>query len=145
MAADKKQLIQTFLRTVGHDVRHYQALLPLLKTQRKLYLTFDADLLSANTQQQQPLLNALKRSALERSTCLKQLGLSQDDAGVQRLLSVLPQSLGQQIKTQWSTLQSLVQQCQQCNAENGHTSASFHEMLSQMNVSTTHTYQESQP
>ncbi|WP_325893208.1 flagellar protein FlgN [Grimontia sp. NTOU-MAR1] len=142
MTSDKKQLIKAFLQTVGHDIRHYQALLPLLKAQRALYLTFDANLLDANTKQQLPLLAALKRSSNERSQSLIQLGLSADDNGITRLLSVLPNTLSTQAKNQWSMLKNLIEQCQKYNAENGQTSASFHEMLSQMTTASSPTYQE---
>lgn len=142
MSANKTQLIQTFLRTISHDVRHYQALLPLLKKQRELYLTFDADLLQSNIEQQTPHLNALKRSSAERSQSLQQLGLSRDEAGVNRLLAVLPATLGVQAKEQWSTLKNLVEQCQRYNTENGQTSATFHEMVTSITATSSDTYQE---
>lgn len=145
MATDKKQLIQRFLRTLGHDIKHYQALLPLLKTQRDLYLTFDADLLQANASQQMPLLAALKRSSGERSQCLEQLGLSADETGVSRMLAVLPHAMEKQARSQWSTLKNLVMQCQQYNTENGQVSANFQEMLSQVTATSPYTYPESTP
>lgn len=142
MATSRSQLIQSFVRTIAHDIKLYQQLLPLLQQQKSLYLQFDGQALSDNIQQQTPLLSQLSRSANERSTCLKQLGLSADEQSVHRLMSVLPRRLTPQLRQQWSTLKSLVTQCHQLNMSNGQSSAAFHELLSQVKHPVQHTYDE---
>lgn len=73
---------------------------------------------------------------------MKTLGLTAVQQGVERLFKVLPAQLVKQINQQWLTLQSLVDQCQQYNHENGVSSASFHELISQLKRAALHTYVE---
>lgn len=142
MANNRSQLVQLFVRTITHDVKSYQQLLPLLQQQKSLYLQFDSQALNHNIEQQTPLLNQLHRSANERSHCLQQLGLSANDHSVQRLLNALPITLNHKLRTQWQTLKSLIQQCQQLNHSNGQLSASFQELLAQVTQPTQHVYEE---
>lgn len=142
MAQTKSQQIQTFLRTIGNDIKLYRQLLPLLQTQRSLYIKFDSASLTANVQQQMPILNQLHQSAQLRTQCMKNLGLSNSDHGVQALLKVLPNPLRTQATQQWQQLHLLVEQCQHYNQMNGRSSATFHEMLAQIVQPEQHTYQE---
>ncbi|KXF81060.1 flagellar protein FlgN [Enterovibrio coralii] len=130
MAPNATQLIQYFLQTVSHDIKHYEQLLDLLKRQRVLYVSFDAVALQENLAAQQPLLNTLKTSSRQRQDCLKQLGLEDSNRGVSRLQNALPSALKKKAMVQWDSLQRLVEQCQQYNNDNGQVSASFHEMIS---------------
>ncbi|MDD1781847.1 flagellar protein FlgN [Enterovibrio sp. ZSDZ35] len=142
MASNASQLIQLFLQTIGRDIRHYQQLLELLKHQRVLYMTFDAEALTRNIADQQPLISQLAKSAQERQDCLNKLGVGCSRSGVARLMKALPPSLGPQAKKQWETLQRLVECCQQYNNENGQTTATFHEMIAGVLQPTSDTYQE---
>lgn len=142
MATNTSQIIQGFLRTLGEDIRLYRQLAVLLQAQKHVYLTFDATSLQHNIDQQAPLLKQLEHHANIRSQAMKTLGLTADQQGVERLFKVLPAQLAKQINQQWLTLQSLVDQCQQYNHENGASSASFHELISQLKRPASHTYAE---
>ncbi|MDF2152580.1 flagellar export chaperone FlgN [Vibrio sp. CAU 1672] len=142
MATSRSQLIQTFVRTIAHDIKLYQQLLPLLQVQKSLYLQFDGQALNDNLHKQTPILNQLNSSASERSQCLQQLGLSANEHSVNRLLSALPRRLTPQLRQQWATLKGLIKQCQQLNQSNGQSSAAFHELLNQIKHPVQHTYEE---
>ncbi|GAA5645320.1 MULTISPECIES: flagellar protein FlgN [Vibrio] len=142
MAQTKSQRIQTFFRSVGDDIKLYHQLLPLLKKQQTLYLAFNGPELSENIRQQVPILNQLSQSAQQRAQCMESLGLPASEQGVQSLLKVLPTTLRNQATRQWQSLHQLVDECQQCNQNNGKSSAAFHEMLSQLVSPGQHTYQE---
>ncbi|PKF51208.1 flagellar protein FlgN [Enterovibrio nigricans] len=142
MALNASQLIQHFLQTIGRDIRLYQQLLELLKHQRVLYVTFDAEALKRNIADQQPLISELAASAKERHDCLNKLGVGGSRLGVTRLMNALPPALGQQAKNQWETLQRLVEHCQHYNNENGQTTATFHEMIASVIEPASDTYQE---
>jgi flagella synthesis protein FlgN len=142
MAVSHSQVIQTFLRTIAHDIKLYQQLLPLLQNQKSLYFQFDGQALNDNIQKQTPILNQLSRSAKERSACLQQLGLSCNENSVNKLMSVLPKRITPQLRQQWNVLRGLIKQCHQLNQSNGQSSAAFHELLNQVKHPVAHTYEE---
>ncbi|WP_346266739.1 flagellar export chaperone FlgN, partial [Vibrio parahaemolyticus] len=124
--------MQQFVRSISEDIKLYQQLLPLLQQQKVLYLKFDGEALNDNVQKQMPILNKLSRSANDRSQCMRALGLACNDASVKRIFNALPAQIGMQARKQWALLETLVSQCQQYNQSNGHSSAAFHELVSQL-------------
>lgn len=142
MATETSRVIQAFLRTISEDVRLYRKLTELLKVQKSLYLTFDATRLQQSIDQQQPLLDQLERNAALRSQTIQRLGLAADAHGVEKLFQALPKPLGAKVSQQWQLLQSLVAECQQLNHDNGVSSATFHELVSQLKQPASHTYAE---
>ncbi|MBO0201931.1 flagellar export chaperone FlgN [Vibrio sp. Vb1166] len=142
MASAVSQRIQQFVRSISEDIKLYQQLLPLLQQQRVLYLKFDGEALNDNVQKQMPILNKLSRSANDRSQCMRALGLACNDASVKRIFNALPAQIGMQARKQWALLETLVSQCQQYNQSNGHSSAAFHELVSQLKQPVQHTYED---
>ncbi|MDF5063849.1 flagellar export chaperone FlgN, partial [Vibrio parahaemolyticus] len=141
MASAVSQRIQQFVRSISEDIKLYQQLLPLLQQQKVLYLKFDGEALNDNVQKQMPILNKLSRSANDRSQCMRALGLACNDASVKRIFNALPAQIGMQARKQWALLETLVSQCQQYNQSNGHSSAAFHELVSQLKQPVQHTYE----
>ncbi len=142
MASAVSQRIQQFVRSISEDIKLYQQLLPLLQQQKVLYLKFDGEALNDNVQKQMPILNKLSRSANDRSQCMRALGLACNDASVNRIFNALPTQIGMQARKQWALLETLVSQCQQYNQSNGHSSAAFHELVSQLKQPVQHTYED---
>ncbi|HHF3056377.1 TPA: flagellar export chaperone FlgN [Vibrio alginolyticus] len=142
MASAVSQRIQQFVRSISEDIKLYQQLLPLLRQQKVLYLKFDGEALNDNVQKQMPILNKLSRSANDRSQCMRALGLACNDASVKRIFNALPAQIGMQARKQWALLETLVSQCQQYNQSNGHSSAAFHELVSQLKQPVQHTYED---
>ncbi|EOX4957599.1 flagellar export chaperone FlgN [Vibrio alginolyticus] len=142
MASAVSQRIQQFVRSISEDIKLYQQLLPLLQQQKVLYLKFDGEALNDNVQKQMPILNKLSRSANDRSQCMRALGLACNDASVKRIFNALPAQIGMQARKQWALLKTLVSQCQQYNQSNGHSSAAFHELVSQLKQPVQHTYED---
>ncbi|EIP0120580.1 flagellar export chaperone FlgN [Vibrio alginolyticus] len=142
MASAVSQRIQQFVRSISEDIKLYQQLLPLLQQQKVLYLKFDGEALNDNVQKQMPILNKLSRSANDRSQCMRALGLACNDASVKRIFNALPAQIGMQARKQWTLLETLVSQCQQYNQSNGHSSAAFHELVSQLKQPVQHTYED---
>ncbi|EOX4904232.1 flagellar export chaperone FlgN [Vibrio alginolyticus] len=142
MASAVSQRIQQFVRSISEDIKLYQQLLPLLQQQKVLYLKFDGEALNDNVQKQMPILNELSRSANDRSQCMRALGLACNDASVKRIFNALPAQIGMQARKQWALLETLVSQCQQYNQSNGHSSAAFHELVSQLKQPVQHTYED---
>ncbi|MGI2876884.1 flagellar export chaperone FlgN [Vibrio alginolyticus] len=142
MASAVSQRIQQFVRSISEDIKLYQQLLPLLQQQKVLYLKFDGEALNDNVQKQMPILNKLSRSANDRSQCMRALGLACNDASVKRIFNALPAQVGMQARKQWALLETLVSQCQQYNQSNGHSSAAFHELVSQLKQPVQHTYED---
>ncbi|HHX8601383.1 TPA: flagellar export chaperone FlgN [Vibrio alginolyticus] len=142
MASAVSQRIQQFVRSISEDIKLYQQLLPLLQQQKVLYLKFDGEALNDNVQKQMPILNKLSRSANDRSQCMRALGLASNDASVKRIFNALPAQIGMQARKQWALLETLVSQCQQYNQSNGHSSAAFHELVSQLKQPVQHTYED---
>ncbi|MDW3166953.1 flagellar export chaperone FlgN [Vibrio sp. Y184] len=142
MASAVSQRIQQFVRSISEDIKLYQQLLPLLQQQKVLYLKFDGEALNDNVQKQMPILNKLSRSANDRSQCIRALGLACNDASVKRIFNALPAQIGMQARKQWALLETLVSQCQQYNQSNGHSSAAFHELVSQLKQPVQHTYED---
>ncbi|BCG20176.1 flagellar export chaperone FlgN [Vibrio alginolyticus] len=142
MASAVSQRIQQFVRSISEDIKLYQQLLPLLQQQKVLYLKFDGETLNDNVQKQMPILNKLSRSANDRSQCMRALGLACNDASVKRIFNALPAQIGMQARKQWALLETLVSQCQQYNQSNGHSSAAFHELVSQLKQPVQHTYED---
>ncbi len=142
MASAVSQRIQQFVRSIYEDIKLYQQLLPLLQQQKVLYLKFDGEALNDNVQKQMPILNKLSRSANDRSQCMRALGLACNDASVKRIFNALPAQIGMQARKQWALLETLVSQCQQYNQSNGHSSAAFHELVSQLKQPVQHTYED---
>ncbi|HHF3192495.1 TPA: flagellar export chaperone FlgN [Vibrio alginolyticus] len=142
MASAVSQRIQQFVRSISEDIKLYQQLLPLLQQQKVLYLKFDGEALNDNVQKQMPILNKLSRSANDRSQCMRALGLACNDASVKRIFNALPAQIGVQARKQWALLETLVSQCQQYNQSNGHSSAAFHELVSQLKQPVQHTYED---
>ncbi|EGQ7763549.1 flagellar protein FlgN [Vibrio alginolyticus] len=142
MASAVSQRIQQFVRSISEDIKLYQQLLPLLQQQKVLYLKFDGEALNDNVQKQMPILNKLSRSANDRSQCMRALGLACNDTSVKRIFNALPAQIGMQARKQWALLETLVSQCQQYNQSNGHSSAAFHELVSQLKQPVQHTYED---
>ncbi|HHF3267445.1 TPA: flagellar export chaperone FlgN [Vibrio diabolicus] len=142
MASAVSQRIQQFIRSIPEDIKLYQQLIPLLQQQKTLYLKFDGEALSNNVQKQMPILNKLSRSTSDRSQCMRELGLACTDASVKRIFNALPAQIGMQARKQWALLETLVSQCQQYNQSNGHSSAAFHELVSQLKQPVQHTYED---
>ena len=142
MASAVSQRIQQFVRSISEDIKLYQQLLPLLQQQKVLYLKFDGEALNDNVQKQMPILNKLSRSANDRSQCMRALGLACNDASVKRIFNALPAQIGMQARKQWALLETLVSQCQQYNQSNGHSSAAFQELVSQLKQPVQHTYED---
>ncbi|MDW2054307.1 flagellar export chaperone FlgN [Vibrio sp. 506] len=142
MASAVSQRIQQFVRSISEDIKLYQQLLPLLQQQKVLYLKFDGEALNDNVQKQMPILNKLSRSANDRSQCMRALGLACNDASVKRIFNALPAQIGMQARKQWALLETLVSQCQQYNQSNGHSSAAFHELVSQLKQPVQYTYED---
>ncbi|MBT0007426.1 flagellar export chaperone FlgN [Vibrio alginolyticus] len=142
MASAVSQRIQQFVRSISEDIKLYQQLLPLLQQQKVLYLKFDGEALNDNVQKQMPILNKLSCSANDRSQCMRALGLACNDASVKRIFNALPAQIGMQARKQWALLETLVSQCQQYNQSNGHSSAAFHELVSQLKQPVQHTYED---
>lgn len=132
MASNRGQLMQSFMFTISEDLKLYRQLHTLLTEQKALYLQFNGDALGKNIRQQVPVLNQLHRNASHRTQCLQRLALPNSDKGVLRLFSALPASLRTRIEKQWQVLNLLIQQCQRLNQDNGLSSATFHELLSEL-------------
>lgn len=142
MASETSRMIQRFLTSIGDDIKSYRQLATLLQEQKSLYLSFDATKLNQNLAEQKPLLRKLDLHASERSQTMKALRLTSDQAGISKLFSVLPPSLSGKVHAQWRELESLVKQCHALNQENGHSSASFHELMCHVTQPSQHTYEE---
>lgn len=142
MKSKVTELVQQFIQTIGKDIALYQKLLPLLKSQKEIYLTFDAGQLTKNIDQQKPLLEQLNSNSVLRTDIMKQLGLPANNQGAIKLLNVLPGDLSVKAKQLWQVLNSLVMQCQEYNHDNGASCASFHELISQIQAPEQHTYSE---
>lgn len=142
MTSKTSHLIQSFFNTLVHDFKSYQRLEVLLKQQKSLYLSFDADKLEQNLALQQPLLEQLHRHAQQRSQIMVNLQLSADKTGTEQFFSALPSSAAKKVRHQWQQLENMVKRCQALNHENGQTSASFHELMASLTSAEQHTYQE---
>ncbi len=142
MASEKQLLIQGFIHSISDDIKLYQKLIALQKQQSALYLNFDAVALSANVDQQTPVLNQLNHNAMKRTQCMRKLGLPADEKGVSKIFSILPEKLSLAVTKQWRQLETLIKQSQQYNQKNGQSSASFHELMSQFTNASPDTYEE---
>ncbi|MDN3609434.1 flagellar protein FlgN [Vibrio ostreicida] len=138
--SDPSRLIKQYVKTIGQDIRLYQQLTPLLREQKQLYLTLDATRLSANLEQQKPLLNQLIAHAEERRQTMITLALPVEKRGVDKLISLLPPAISKQVSAQCRMLQGMIEQCQKLNQDNGQTSANFHELMVQITQPNQHTY-----
>lgn len=142
MASEKQLLIQEFIRSISDDIKLYQKLMVLQQQQSTLYLNFDAVALTANVDQQTPILDRLNHNAVKRTQCMRKLGLSADEKGVSKIFSILPEKLRLAVTKQWRQLEALIKQSQQYNQKNGQSSASFHELMSQFTNASPDTYEE---
>ncbi|WP_439145950.1 flagellar export chaperone FlgN [Vibrio sp.] len=142
MATAASQHIQQVLHSVTEDIKLYQQLLVLIQQQKGLYLQFDSKVLDENIQKQKPILNQLARTSSERSQWMRALGLSCNNASMQRIFNALPTKMSIQVRKQWALLESLVKQCQQDNQSNAQSSAAFQELITQIKQPLQHTYEE---
>ncbi len=142
MTSEKQRLIQGFIHSISDDIKLYQKLIALQQQQSTLYLNFDADALSNNVVQQTPILDQLKGNAVKRTQCMRKLDLPGDEKGVSKIFSILPEKLRFAVRKQWRQLETLIKQSQQYNQKNGQSSASFHELISQLTNSSPDTYEE---
>ncbi len=135
-------LIQGFIQSIGEDITLYKKLVVLQQQQSALYLNFDATALSVNVEQQTPVLDQLNRNAGIRSQCMNRLGLPANEKGVSKIFSILPEQLRLAVTKRWHQLETLIKQCQQYNQKNGESSASFHELMSQITNTSQDTYED---
>ncbi|MBU2898661.1 flagellar export chaperone FlgN [Vibrio hepatarius] len=142
MTTKNSYLIQSFFNTLVRDFKAYQKLEVLLKQQKLLYLSFDAEKLEQNLTLQQSLLSQLQQHAQKRSQIMVSLQLSADKTGIERFFSALPSAAGKKVRCQWQHLENMVKRCQTLNQENGQTSANFHELMVSVTSAEQHTYQE---
>ncbi|MEJ2765291.1 flagellar export chaperone FlgN [Photobacterium sp. MCCC 1A19761] len=126
---NKQQALLLLMKGIQSDLAHYRQLHQLMYEQQRSYLHFDGEQLLQLTQQQQPLIDRLQSSAAERHALLGQLGVPQNQAGMQALLNALPDKVKRPMQTYWQQLASQVQACQKLNHSNGRLSASFRELL----------------
>ncbi|PML77420.1 flagellar protein FlgN [Enterovibrio norvegicus] len=143
MESAAPQRIQYFLRSMSNDVKAYNKLLSLLKQQKSLYTERDGKANEANIRLQAPLLQQLRRTSKERMECLISLGLPANEDGVAQLMRELPEKIAAQANLQWTSLHQLILECQEYSANNGHESATFHELARQMTQ--TDTSQQASP
>ncbi|MDX1301103.1 flagellar export chaperone FlgN [Photobacterium sp.] len=129
---NRHQAIKLVIQGIQNDTRHYQLLYRLMVKQQASYIDFNGEALGALTEQQQPLIDQLHKSAQQRSLLMQQLGLSNSKQGITTLFNVLPGQLKQQMNECWYTLEARVRSCQQLNQLNGHISASYSEVLQQL-------------
>lgn len=126
---NKQQALLQLMKGIQCDLQRYRQLHQLMYAQQHSYLHFDGEQLLQITHQQQPLIDALQHSASERHTLLAQLGVSQNQDGMQTLLNALPDKLKRPMQTHWQQLANQVRVCQKLNQSNGQLSASFRELL----------------
>ncbi|OLQ79116.1 hypothetical protein BIT28_01910 [Photobacterium proteolyticum] len=130
---NKQQAIMLIMKGIQHDVRQYKQLHQLMVEQQESYLKFDGEALQELIAKQRPLIANLSRSAAKRSELMALLGLSQTKAGMATLLQALPEKLKKPMNEYWQTLELCIRSCHQLNQLNGQISASYSEMLQQVN------------
>jgi len=128
-ATSTRDQIKLLLQELKQDVQDYRRLQLMLLEQRDLLISHDSQGLQQLQERQHLLMETLSESARQRVARLRQLGLSADDQGMQRLLSRLPEPLRHQANASWHTLHQLLQQCQTQNDINGRLLASQVELV----------------
>ncbi|MGR5340888.1 flagellar export chaperone FlgN [Vibrio astriarenae] len=132
MNSDKIAAIKAFIQEVSLDVKDYQALLKVLRTQHILLAQRDSKRLEQTAAQYQQFLAKLENRAAKRSQLLIKIGVSSDAQGVDKLINALPDSIAQPLTKNWNKLQAVVSECQTQNERNGNLLSMQHSILSEL-------------
>ncbi|MGR5120349.1 flagellar export chaperone FlgN [Vibrio astriarenae] len=132
MNSDKIAAIKAFIQEVSLDVKDYQALLKVLRTQHILLAQRDSKRLEQTAAQYQQFLAKLENRAAKRSQLLIKIGVSSDAQGVDKLINALPDSIAQPLTKNWNKLQAVVSECQAQNERNGNLLSMQHSILSEL-------------
>ena len=116
---NKRELVQSLIRDIRQDLDGYSQLKTMLKYQRELMQRRDNDALIVHNERQTALCDKLSLRAKLRSENLATLGFNNDNSGMKRLITALPDHLRPQIKISWDNLQLLVKDSQAANETNG--------------------------
>ena len=140
MASDATRLAKDFINTISEDITLYRQLKQILSEQHQAYIDFDDQCLLNNLSLQEPLLESLSKHASLRESIMGKLGLPNSRVGVEALLGALPDAVESKVRSQWQTLESLIDQCQEQNQLNAVCSANFQELLGSVFNPNQHTY-----
>ncbi|MBY6185921.1 flagellar protein FlgN [Marinobacter hydrocarbonoclasticus] len=115
----KRESLQILVREIRLDIEDYQQLRALLRHQRSLLERRDQQALNQHNERVESLCNKLRDRAARRTATLKQLGVSPDANGMQRLFGALGPQSRHTVTSLWNHLQQLVRDCQVENELNG--------------------------
>ena len=140
MASDATRLAKDFINTISEDITLYRQLKQILSEQHQAYIDFDDQCLLNNLSLQEPLLESLGKHASLRESVMAKLRLPNSRVGLEALLGALPDAVESQVRSQWQTLESLIDECHEQNQLNAVCSANFQELLGSAFNPDPHTY-----
>jgi len=130
--ASQAQLVKSLFSELTQDVKSYQQLARQLQHQESLLVNRDSQALLTHNAQLQQLMQQLSEHAQRRCGYLEALGVSADDAGMNRLLGALPDQYRQQGSMLWQQLYELTLQCQERNNTNGRLLAQQKQLIDKL-------------
>lgn len=116
---DRTTLVKTLLSDLAQDAAHYAELEALLAKQHSHLTRRDSQALNSISKAVLPLMDALNSNAQRRVKCLESLGVTGDDAGMQKVLAALPDTYKRQGLSHWDRIYALAKRCQEQNNANG--------------------------
>lgn len=127
-----RQAMLMLINGLKLDISHYSLFIALLKEQQSLMQQHDSDKLTQLNLRHEKLLNNILTQAEKRKKIMLSIGVTADDAGMEKVLNSLDRVSRERVSELWQRLKILAQLCQDQNDINGQLLASQHELLNKI-------------
>lgn len=127
-----RQTIITLVSGLKLDIKNYTLFLELLHKQNSFMQQHKSEELIILNESHTVLLQGINEQAVIRKELLHNIGVTTDNAGMEKILSALDESSRQQVTLLWNKLKQLTRDCHQQNEVNGKLLALQSELLNKV-------------
>lgn len=127
-----RQAMLVLINGLKKDISHYTLFNALLKEQYSLMQQHNSDKLLQLNQRQEKLHSAILTQAQRRKKIMLGIGVSADEAGMERLLDSLDRVSRERVSELWNRLKTLTLNCKKQNEINGQLLSSQQELLNKL-------------
>lgn len=127
-----RQAMLVLINSLKKDISHYSLFNALLKEQYSLMQQHNSEKLLQLNQRQEKLHSIILTQAQRRKKIMLGIGVSADEAGIERLLNSLDRVSRERVSELWERLKTLTLNCQKQNELNGQLLSSQQELLNKV-------------
>jgi flagella synthesis protein FlgN len=127
-----RQFIIALISGLKEDIKNYSRFHELLHKQQSLMQQHNSEALITLNQEHSILLEVIREQAIRRKQLMDNIGVTADNAGMEKILAALDAKSSPQVAMLWDKLKQLTHHCHDQNEVNGRLLALQSELLNKV-------------